>query len=62
MRIFCLKSKSLGEIETLIHATPAQIALAWVFVQGKELIPIPGTKHGNHPGENIASANISFTA
>jgi len=44
------------------HATPAQIALAWVLTQGKDLIPIPGTKHVNYLEENIASANISFTA
>jgi aryl-alcohol dehydrogenase-like predicted oxidoreductase len=44
------------------HATPAQIALAWVLSQGEDLIPIPGTKHLNYLEENIASANISFTS
>jgi aryl-alcohol dehydrogenase-like predicted oxidoreductase len=44
------------------HATSAQIALAWVLTQGEDLIPIPGTKHVNYLEENIASANISFTA
>lgn len=57
-----MNRKSLRDIETINYATQAQIALAWVLAQGKDLIPIPGTKHVNYLEENIASANISFTA
>jgi aryl-alcohol dehydrogenase-like predicted oxidoreductase len=40
------------------QATPAQIALAWVFAQGKDIIPIPGTKRTKYLEENIAAANV----
>ncbi len=44
------------------HATPAQIALAWVLAQGQDLIPIPGTKHVQYLEENIAAAGVQLTA
>ena len=43
------------------HATPAQIALAWVLSKGKDMIPIPGTKHVRYLEENIAAANVALT-
>lgn len=43
------------------HATPAQVALAWVLAQGNDLIPIPGTKHVRYLEQNIASAQIKLT-
>jgi aryl-alcohol dehydrogenase-like predicted oxidoreductase len=43
------------------HATPAQIALAWVLAQGQDLIPIPGTKHVKYLEENLGAADIKLT-
>jgi aryl-alcohol dehydrogenase-like predicted oxidoreductase len=43
------------------HATPAQIALAWVLSKGDDLIPIPGTKRIRYLEENIAAAEIRLT-
>ncbi|NJD61071.1 MAG: aldo/keto reductase [Anaerolineales bacterium] len=43
------------------HATPAQVALAWVLKQGTDLIPIPGTKHLRYLEENLATAEITLT-
>ncbi len=43
------------------HATPAQIALAWVLLQGTDLVPIPGTKRIGYLEENLAAANITLT-
>jgi aryl-alcohol dehydrogenase-like predicted oxidoreductase len=43
------------------HATPAQIALAWVLAQGEDLIPIPGTKHVKYLEQNIAAADLQLT-
>lgn len=34
----------LAEIGKQYNATAGQIALAWVLAQGKDVIPIPGTK------------------
>lgn len=41
--------------------TPAQIALAWVFAQGNDLAPIPGTKRLKYLEENIASLQVTLT-
>ncbi len=43
------------------QATPAQIALAWVLAQGKEFIPIPGTKRVKYLEENIAASGVHLT-
>lgn len=42
--------------------TPAQLALAWVLAQGKDLVPIPGTKHIKYLEDNIGALNVDFTA
>ncbi|MFL5341075.1 MAG: aldo/keto reductase [Gemmataceae bacterium] len=42
-------------------ATPAQIALAWLLHQGKDIVPIPGTKRRRYLRENVAAANISLS-
>jgi aryl-alcohol dehydrogenase-like predicted oxidoreductase len=41
--------------------TPAQIALAWLFAQGEDILPIPGTKRRERLAENIASLDVSFS-
>lgn len=39
---------------------PGQIALAWVLVQGNDIVPIPGTKHIDYLKENIAAMDIEL--
>ena len=41
--------------------TPAQLALAWVFAQGKDVIPIPGTKRRRYLEENLKVAEVVLT-
>ena len=41
--------------------TPAQLALAWVLVQRKDIVPIPGTTSTAHLEENLEAINITFT-
>jgi aryl-alcohol dehydrogenase-like predicted oxidoreductase len=41
--------------------TPAQLALAWVLAQGKDLIPIPGTKRVRYLEDNMGALNVSLT-
>jgi aryl-alcohol dehydrogenase-like predicted oxidoreductase len=43
-------------------AKPAQIALAWVLAQGKDVVPIPGTKRRTYLDENIDAADIKLAA
>jgi aryl-alcohol dehydrogenase-like predicted oxidoreductase len=53
------------KIETLAAArgvTPAQLALAWVLAQGKDIIPIPGTKRRRYLEENAAAVDLTLTA
>jgi len=42
--------------------TPAQLALAWLLVQGDDMFPIPGTKRRTHLRDNLAAAQISLSA
>ena len=41
--------------------TPAQLALAWVLTQGRDIIPIPGTKRRKYLEENAGAADIILT-
>jgi aryl-alcohol dehydrogenase-like predicted oxidoreductase len=53
-----------GRIEALAKrksCTPAQLALAWVLVQGEDIVPIPGTKRRSYLEENLVSINIALT-
>lgn len=46
-------------------ATPAQIALAWLYASGDRLglpvVPIPGTRRPERITENAAAAGIALT-
>ena len=42
-------------------ATPAQIALAWVFAQGEDVVPIPGTKRRSYLEENAGAVDVELT-
>jgi aryl-alcohol dehydrogenase-like predicted oxidoreductase len=44
------------------HATPAQIALAWLLAQKPWIVPIPGTTKLHRLEENIGAANVELTA
>jgi aryl-alcohol dehydrogenase-like predicted oxidoreductase len=41
--------------------TPAQLALAWVLAQGKDLVPIPGTKRVRYLEENMGALNVTLS-
>ena len=43
------------------HASPVQIALAWLLAQKPWIVPIPGTTVMAHMIENIGAAGIQFT-
>lgn len=40
--------------------TPAQLALAWVHAQGRDVVPIPGTRHPERAVENAAALELSM--
>lgn len=52
----------IEEIAKRQKATPAQIALAWVLVQGTDIVPIPGTKREKYLVENLNSLSVALSA
>ena len=44
------------------NCTPAQLALAWVLAQGKDIVAIPGTKRRKYLEENARAVDIQLTA
>jgi aryl-alcohol dehydrogenase-like predicted oxidoreductase len=51
----------LARIAARRHATPAQIALAWLLAQGPWIVPIPGTRKLHRLVENINAADVDLT-
>jgi len=51
----------LATIAARKHATPAQIALAWLLAQQPWIVPIPGTSKLSRLEENLGSAAIELT-
>ena len=51
----------LAEIAARRHATPAQVALAWLLRHSPAILPIPGTGSIDHMRENIAAARIELS-
>ncbi|MCA1220096.1 aldo/keto reductase [Streptomyces sp. 8L] len=43
-------------------ATPAQVALAWVLGQGRQVVAVPGTKRARWAVENAGAADLRLTA
>jgi aryl-alcohol dehydrogenase-like predicted oxidoreductase len=55
----------VGEIERLAAdkgCTPAQLALAWVLAQGKDVVPIPGTKRRKYLEDNLGALDVTLSA
>ena len=48
----------IQEIAGTYDATPAQIAIAWTFLGGEHVFPIPGCKTRTHLEENVAAIDI----
>ena len=50
----------MKEIAVTKHATPAQLALAWLMAQ-EGVVPIPGTKRRKNLEENVVALEINLT-
>jgi len=53
--------KRIEEMARQKNCTPAQLALAWVLVQGDDVVPIPGTKRRKYLEQNLGAADITLT-
>jgi aryl-alcohol dehydrogenase-like predicted oxidoreductase len=49
------------EIAAEKGCTPSQLALAWLLAQGKDVVPIPGTKKRDRLEENSGALNVTMT-
>jgi aryl-alcohol dehydrogenase-like predicted oxidoreductase len=54
--------RGIEEIAQERHCTLGQLALAWVLAQGKDIVPIPGTKQKARLIENIGALAVELTA
>ncbi len=52
----------IAELARDKQCTPSQLALAWVLAQGKDIVPIPGTKRVRYLEENAAAAAITLSS
>lgn len=44
------------------NCTPAQLSLAWLLAQGKDIVPIPGTKRKEKLEENLKALEIKLNS
>jgi aryl-alcohol dehydrogenase-like predicted oxidoreductase len=54
--------RPLESIAAAHKIKPAQVALAWVLAQGKDIVPIPGTKRREYLEQNAAAAGVALSA
>ena len=50
----------LDTIASELHASPLQVALAWLLRRSPVMLPIPGTSSPQHVEENIAAASLQL--
>jgi aryl-alcohol dehydrogenase-like predicted oxidoreductase len=53
----------VSRLETIAYerrCTPAQLVLAWLLAQGKDVVPIPGTKRKQRVDENLAALQLKL--
>jgi aryl-alcohol dehydrogenase-like predicted oxidoreductase len=53
--------KRVEEIAREKGCKPSQLALAWVLAQGKDIVPIPGTKRRKYLEENVGALQVKLS-
>jgi pyridoxine 4-dehydrogenase len=53
-----LQSSALDEAAAALHATPMQVALAWLLQRSPNILLIPGTSSVDHLRENLKAATL----
>jgi pyridoxine 4-dehydrogenase len=57
-----LQSSTLSTVAARLHATPMQVALAWLLHRAPNVLLIPGTSSLTHLRENLAAADLTLPA
>ena len=52
--------EALKKVSNDLHATPLQVALAWLLKRSRVILPIPGTSSVKHLDENIAAGALEL--
>jgi aryl-alcohol dehydrogenase-like predicted oxidoreductase len=52
---------NVGAIATKTGCSPAQLAIAWVMAQGRDVVPIFGTKTRERLAENLGASGVVLT-
>ena len=52
--------EAIKKVADELHATPLQVALAWLLKRSKVIVPIPGTSSVKHLEENVAAAALKL--
>jgi pyridoxine 4-dehydrogenase len=55
------KHRALERIAAVHHASPTQVALAWLLARSPAILPIPGTSSIAHFDENLAAAGLALS-
>jgi aryl-alcohol dehydrogenase-like predicted oxidoreductase len=55
-----LQSSTLSAVAARFHATPMQVALAWLLHRAPNILLIPGTSSVAHLRENLAAADLNL--
>jgi aryl-alcohol dehydrogenase-like predicted oxidoreductase len=50
----------VSRVAARLHASPSQIALAWLLARSPVMLPIPGTSKVAHLEENVAAADLKI--
>ena len=51
----------LDRVAARLHATPAQVAIAWLLRRSPVMLPIPGTSRVQHLEENVAAGLLELS-
>jgi aryl-alcohol dehydrogenase-like predicted oxidoreductase len=54
--------KKIEELAGEKDCGPSQLALAWLLAQGKDIVPIPGTRTLKHLKENLGALEVKLTS
>jgi aryl-alcohol dehydrogenase-like predicted oxidoreductase len=57
-----LQSATLSAVAARLHATPMQVALAWLLHRAPNVLLIPGTSSVSHVRENLAAGALRLPA
>jgi aryl-alcohol dehydrogenase-like predicted oxidoreductase len=52
--------EAIKKVANYLHATPLQVALAWLLKRSKVILPIPGTSSIKHLEENITAGTLEL--